>query len=275
MQYYKLITNFWCSLIVGALIVLPKSAFSITDPGSMSEGVLVSQNLGAQVDLNLPFVDAERGLTTLQELVVADKPTIIVPVYYNCPRMCGLILSGIIDFLNATDLKLGTDFSLLTISFNPDETQKDAIEKKGEYLARLKDPEAGKMGWHFTVGSAETIKILMDQLGFRYLKDGADYAHTGMLSILTPTAKVSQYFFGIEFPAWDVRLALIEASGGAIGSIVDQVLLFCFRFDHIQGQYTWAVFSLLRVLGTVTIILVGGLLYVLWRRDLMKSRQRM
>ena len=116
------------------------------------------------------------------------------------------------------------------------------------------DPATRTSAIQYLVGGQEQVRALMGDLGFKYMRDGEDFAHSAALMILTPTGEISQYFTGIMFSPWDAKLALVEASKGGIGTAIDHLLLYCFRFDPLQGRYTWAVVGLLRVGGALTLI---------------------
>ncbi len=250
-----------------ATLCLVLGSFSVAEAVEHPEEVLDSQvgiftQLGAKVDLSRSFTDTAGQTKSLRDFVAPGKPIIIAPVYYRCPRLCGLLLDGTYALLNSLPLTLSKDYSLLVIGFNPAEDSTDALKVMDKFNSRLKaQATSDRSGVKFLVGSPENVSALMGEIGFRYMKDGADFAHSAALMILTPSGEISQYFTGIEFPAWDVRLSLIEASKGAIGSAMDHLLLYCFRFDPLQGRYTWAVVGLLRVGGALTIV---GLLSVLW-----------
>lgn len=240
---------------------------ALEKPGEELAEVGLQQNLGGQVDMSLPFLDEKGVKTTLGELA-KDRPVIIMPVYYHCPRLCGLVSEGVTELVNNIPLALGKDFRVVAISIDPEETPMAALEAKKNLLKNLTNPEPAADNWHFLVGSGESIERVMTQVGFKYRKDGDEYAHTAAIMILTPRGEISQYFTGITFSTADVRLALVEASQGRIGSAFDQLLLFCFRFDHTQGKYTWAVVNVVRAVGLITLLALVSLVYVLYRRGL-------
>ncbi|MCB0338072.1 MAG: hypothetical protein KDD53_00640, partial [Bdellovibrionales bacterium] len=192
-------------------------------------------------------------------------PVIIVPAYYTCPRLCGLVLNGVLTFLNNTELKLQDDFIVIAVSFDPADTVESA-KSHAQALRSAISEKQNSAGWQFFVGTHDSSESLMRQIGYQYFAEGKDFSHSAAIAILTPEGVISQYFFGIEFPERDVRLALVEASRGGIGSILDHIMLYCFRFDPTKGKYTWAVFALLKVLGIVVLLSLSSLLFFLWRR---------
>lgn len=247
------------SAMLGLVVVLclkAGTAWSIEKPEEVLESrVGIFTQLGTKVDLSLSFTDSSGTTKSLKDFVLPGKPIIVAPVYYKCPRLCGLLLDGVYALLNELPLVLSKDYSLLIVGFDPSETPQDATKVMDKFNARLRtEATQDRSAVKYLTGSAESVGALMGELGFRYMRDGQDFAHSAALMILTPNGEISQYFTGIEFPAWDVRLALTEASKGAVGSAMDHLLLYCFRFDPLQGRYTWAVVGLLRVGGVLTLI---------------------
>ena len=248
------------------------AAVALEKPGEELNEVGLATELGAAIDTDLVFTDSSGKQVALADLVLKDRPTILVPAYYDCPMLCGLLLNGLTKLINSIDgLVLGDDYQIITVSFDHEETHQLAAERKTEWTGKFKGEGNAKGGWNFLVGSEENVKALMDQIGFYYKEDKEEFAHTAVIMLLTPEAKISQYFTGIRFPKWDVRLALIEASDGSIGSAIDHVLLYCFRFDPTKGKYTWVATGVMRAGGVLTLILLGGLLLFLWRKDKLKS----
>jgi len=246
-----------------AFFIIP--VFALEKPKEKLEGVGLATERGDSVDLSLTFTDSDGTTKTLGELVAGTKPIILIPAYYSCPRLCGLLLKGVSELLNKIDLTLGEDFRVVTVSFNTREGAADAHRAQETWRSRFKG-KGDPLAWHFLVGDSKNVDPLMEQIGFRYLPDGKEFAHTAVIMLLTPSGEISQYFTGISFPTWDVRLALVEASKGEIGTAFDQVLLYCFRFDPTKGKYTWFAFNVVRAGGAITLILLAGLIFVLWRR---------
>ena len=149
----------------------------------------------------------------------------------------------------------------------PKDTFESAEEKRRQYVTGLKLKDKAKSGWHFLVGEPENVNKLMNQIGFHYIEDKGEFAHSAAIMLLTHDGEISQYFTGIDFRPFDVKLALVEASKGKVGSIIDHVLLFCFRFDPTKGRYTWAAFNIMRLGGILTFLCLGALIFRLWRRE--------
>jgi protein SCO1/2 len=250
------------------LFVVSHSAYGIEDPGkAINNDVGVFTVLGTKVDLTRRFTDHTGKVGALADFVSPDVPVLVVPVYYRCPRLCGLVLDGVIALLNELPLLLGKELTVLAISINPTEKSEEGAEVREKFLARLTTKQgADSNALRFLVGSEESVRGVMGELGFKFLPDGDDFAHSAAVMILTPQGEISQYFTGISFSAWDVRLALVEASNGRIGNAIDHFLLYCFRFDSLKGKYTWAVTSVLRIGGVVTLLCLGAVVWFAARR---------
>jgi protein SCO1/2 len=123
-------------------------------------------------------------------------------------------------------------------------------------------------GWHFLTGSQESIDALTKAVGFQYqyVKTTDQFAHTTGLMILTPEGKLAQYYYGVEFPPRDVRLGLIQASQNKIGTLADEVLLYCYHYDPKSGKYSAIISRIIQLAGGLTVLLIGAVLLVLLRR---------
>jgi protein SCO1/2 len=249
-----------------SLLISFNISLAIEKPDEELKDVGLNTKLGTQVDLNLVFTTSDGQEKPLKEIIAGNKPILLTPVYYDCPRLCGLLLTGATTLFNQLNLKMGDDYEVLTVSFNPDETSELAKKRESEYKMKLNRPDSNPAGWHFLTGKKENISVLMQQIGFKYAKDGNEYAHTAAIIVLTAKGEISQYFTGIEFSPWDSKLSIIEASQGKMGSVIDHILLFCFRYDHLQGKYTWAVFNLVRVVGASSIVVLLAVVFWASRR---------
>jgi len=225
------------------------------------------QRLGEQVPLDLPFRD-EAGRTVTLRQYLGDKPVLLVPAYYECPMLCTLVLNGVVSALRALPFDIGREFRVVTVSFDPTETSELAAAKKERYLTEYRRPGA-EAGWHFLVGDESSIRPVMASIGFRYAWDEAakQFAHASGIVVLTPGGRVSHYFYGVEFPPRDLRLAFVEASNERIGSLVDQLLLFCFHYDPATGRYSQVALNAVRLGGVLTMLALGTFVFVMLRRD--------
>jgi protein SCO1 len=226
------------------------------------EGVGVDQNIGGVVPMDLVFDDENGAPVTLRQ-ASSGKAFILAPVYYRCPQLCTMVLNGLLTSLKGA----GSRYQIVTFSFDPCEDAALASAKKSAYLKRYDQPGAEET-WRFFTGSRDAIDALCGAVGFRTSYDVRTglYAHPSALIIVAPDGRISRYFFGIEYPSRDLRLAIAEASAGKTGSIVDPVLLFCYQYDPATGRYGIAVLRLLRGGGVVTAFLVAIVIGRLARR---------
>lgn len=233
----------------------------------MLDGVGIDQRLGAQVPLDLEFRD-ETGKTIRLADLMRGRPVVLSLVYYRCPMLCGEVLNGLLKSSQAVPFVIGNEYDMFTVSFDPQETSALAAEKKSVFVKRYRRPGA-EQGWHFLVGDAPSIESLATSVGFRYRYDDSSnqFAHGAGIVVLTPEGKVSRYFYGIEYPPNDLRLALVESAAGKIGSPVDQFLLLCFHYDPATGRYGLAIARLLTWSGGATLLALGTFLVVMFRRE--------
>ena len=225
------------------------------------------QRLGEQVPLDLVFGDEAGKAVALRDLV-GKRPVILSLVYFDCPMLCGMTTDGLVRSLRALRFDVGKDFEVLSVSFDPRESPEIASAKKGPVMRQYGRAGAAA-GWHFLTGSKESIDALTKAVGFRYVWDAEQkqFAHATGILVLTPQGRIARYFFGIEYPAKDLRLGLIEASEERIGNVVDQLLLLCYHYYPKVGRYTAAVRNLLRGGAVLTIAAVAALVLTLLRRE--------
>jgi protein SCO1/2 len=225
------------------------------------------QRLGAQISLDLSFRD-ETGRSVELSQYFTDKPVILMFAYYNCPNLCPLALEGLARSLKPLSFEAGKEFNVLTVSIDPNEGPDLAAANKEKYLRNYGRPGAER-GWRFLTGEQLSIERLTETVGFRYRYDAKQkqYAHSSGIAVLTPHGKVSRYLYGIEYALRDLRLALVEASSGKVGSPVDQLLLFCYQYDPATGKYILVIMNVLRLAGLGTVLGLGGVIVVLLRRE--------
>ena len=237
------------------------------------ENVGIEQHLDAQVPADLVFLD-DAGKTVKLGDYFGRKPLILNLVYYNCTMLCGEALAGLSSAMRLVKFDVGNEFDVVTVSFDPRETFEMAAAKKKDYVARYGRANA-TAGWHFLTGQPASINALTKVVGFQYQYDpkSNQYAHATAIMVLTPQGRISRYFYGVDFPPKDLRMGLVEASQGKIGNAVDAVLLYCYHYNPETGKYGAMVANILRLAAAVTIILLGGLLFILWRLDLSVSRK--
>jgi len=234
----------------------------------------IDQKLGNQVPLDLVFRD-ELGTPVQLRQYFKDRPVILSLVYYDCPMLCTQELNGLDRGLNVLTLNIGRDFDIVTVSFNPHETPALAAAKKAEYLKIYGRPGAAD-GWHFLTGEQKQIDALTESVGFRYVYDTPSklYAHASGLMILTADGKVSKYFYGIEYAPHDLKLGLIDASQGKIGSPIDKVLLYCYEYNPATGKYSLTIMKIIRTAGIATVLGLLLLMLAMSRKN-KKTRRGM
>jgi protein SCO1/2 len=237
-------------------------------------GVDFEQKLNAQVPLDLTFRDEADRVVSLKDYF-DGKPVILVLAYFRCPMLCDQVLNGLTKTMLDLPFDAGKEYRVLTVSFDPSETPEMARAKKQTYLERYGRPGAAD-GWHFLTGDKAAIQRLTDAVGFRYLYDEKhqQFAHAAGIVVLTPKGKVSRYFRDVRYSPRDLRLGLVEAADNRIGSLADQVLLFCFYYDPEEGRYGPAVMNFVRLGGVLTVLAIGLFAFSLWRREWRRARQK-
>jgi protein SCO1/2 len=224
------------------------------------------QHIGQPISPGLTFQESDKRTVTMGDLF-NSKPTLLVLGYYQCPMLCTLINDGMIEALQELRFNVGRDFNVINVSIDPRETPELAASKKKEYLTRYGRPGAAK-GWHFLTGKEQSIAQLADEAGFRYKYDAEahQYAHPSGFLVLTPDGKISRYFFGVNFEPAKLRSAIIAASNGKEGSVIQELVLLCCRYNPITGKYGALILNVLRGAGIGTVLLLGGWIVVLSRR---------
>jgi protein SCO1/2 len=241
---------------------------------SILDQVGLDQRLNNQVPLDLAFLD-EHGQAVQLKQYFGSKPVILALVYFQCPMLCSQVQAGLAGALNGiVRFNVGRDFNVVTVSFDPRDTPESAAENKKTSLSRYRRAGADQ-GWHFLTGRKDQIDALAQAVGFRYVWDPEikQFAHASGIMLLTPDGRVAQYYYGIEYPPRDIQLGLIEASRGKIGNVVDQMLLYCYHYDPTQGRYGAAIFNILRISAAATILLLGGFMVIMFRRDMLAARK--
>lgn len=261
----------WGILLLGGLVCLGSGEANAQRSGKTRkqlEGVGIERQLGNSVPRDLEFRNAEGKRVTLGRYLDGETPVILNLVYHNCPMLCGLMLDGFTSSLQSLEWSPGQEFRVLTVSFNHREGPALARKKKNAYVQRLDRPGAAE-GWHFLTGDEESIQQLTDAAGFnfRWVPEKEEFAHPTTQVFLSGDGTVTRYIYGIEVPGGDVRKALVEASNGTVGNPLDQAAMYCFQFDPEKNTYTADAFNLMKVGSVFTVLLLGGVLFVFWRRE--------
>ncbi|BBO34892.1 SCO family protein [Lacipirellula parvula] len=225
------------------------------------------QRLDNQVDVDATFTNSDGEKVTIAECM-DGKPTVFVLAYYRCPRLCNMVLNSVAKTLQAIDFEAGKDFNIVVVSFDATDTVEIAADKKKSVVHAF-NRNGDPAGWNFLIGDQETVKAAADSVGFQYVYDkkSNEYAHASGIVILTPEGRVSRYFYGIDYPTRDVRLGLVEASQGQIGSPVDELLLLCLHYDPSNGKYGLAILNLVRAGGLLTVAAMVGFIGMSIRHD--------
>lgn len=256
-------------LIIAATCASAQDLF-VQNPGGKPEvlkNVGLDQKLNAQVPLDLTFKD-EHGVTISLGQFLQGKPAILTMVYYKCPMLCTEVLNATLNSLKEVPLEIGKDFSVITVSIDPSEKPVLAEAKQIMYTGLYGRPGAVH-GWHFLTGDEEQIQKLAAAVGFRFVydKESSQFAHASGIMVMTPEGRLSRYFYGLAYNPRDVRLALVEAGEGKIGSTVDEILLFCFHYDPVTGKYAVTILNIVRGVGALSAVGIALGIFIFLRRE--------
>jgi protein SCO1/2 len=243
-----------------------RSTASIQRPGVLGQ-IGIDQKIGQQLPLDLTFRD-EDGRDVKLGQFFGPRPVVLALAYYECPMLCTQVLNGLVSAIGVLNFDAGREFDVVAVSFNPKEGPGLASQKKAAYVERYGRPQAAG-GWHFLTGSQESITRLTEAVGFKYEFDPkiGQFAHGAAIEVLTPKGTIAKYFYGIEFSPRDLRLGLVEAAEEHIGSVVDNVLLFCYHYDPSTGKYGADILALVRTGAVATVLAFAVFLTVSLRRD--------
>lgn len=226
----------------------------------------IDEHLGAQIPPDLPLVDHAGRPVKIGDYLDGKRPVILTLNYYRCPMLCGLQLNGMVAGLKDMSWVAGDKFQIVTVSFDPLEDHRLAQLKRQNYLKEYGEPAAAA-GWHFLTGPKKSIDTLLETTGFRieWNEERQEWMHVAALVMLTPDGRISRYLYGLDYAPQTLRLSLVEASEGKIGSTVDRILLYCYHYDG-EG-YTLAAFNIVRAVALLTLLIVGGLVGSFWVRE--------
>ncbi len=233
------------------------------------QGIGVTEHLGDKISADELYFNDENGQRgPLSRFFTPQKPVLLSLVYYECPNLCHFLLNGLLTALKNFSWTPGKEFELITLSIDPKEDSSLAAKKKQTYIKEYNRPQA-EPGWHFLTGQEDQIKKLASQLGFnyRYDKTVGQFAHSAVLFMLTPDGKISRYLYGVQFSQNDLKLSLLEASKGKVGTIIDRILLFCYRYDPQLRKYSLYLTRLVQLGSAFTVLLLGSYLSLFWWRQ--------
>lgn len=236
-------------------------------------GVDVRERLDEALPASVPFKDESGRDVRLGEYLDGQHPLIVTFNYSTCPMLCSLQLNGVTESLKQVESQIGRDYRVVTILLDPKETPETASRMQARYVGQYGRPGV-EQGWHFLTGSEESIRAVASAVGFAYGYNEArkEYVHPAAIVVATPHGRVARYLYGLEYPAKTVKLSLVEASEGKIGSTVDRLLLYCFHYDETEGRYAPVASNIMRLSGGLTVVLLGAFLTTLWLRDAKKRR---
>lgn len=262
-------------IFAAAVISLPTNAMAISftnqaEQDAFMKEIRVDEKPGATIPLDLRFTD-QSGKPVMLRDYFRGKPVILTLNYYECPMICPVTFANLAKTMeDMKGLKPGKDFTILTVSINPNETAKVAFEKSNETYAMLKGFPDPSGWWPFLLGGGKEIEALTGAVGFRYRRlDETNFAHPSALIILTPEGKVSRYLYGIKQEPNDLRLALLEASGGKIGSstALNKIILYCYHYDPVGKKYAIAATNIMKGVGAVVLVMLLTLIIVLVKQE--------
>ena len=228
--------------------------------------VTFRQRLGERLPLDAKFTD-ETGREVALGDYFGDKPVMLAFVYYQCPMLCPLVMNGISSALKVVPFTPGEEFEVVLISFDPRDTPAAANAKKQAHLRHWAVTETAD-GWHFLTGEEAEIRRVTSAAGFTYQWDEQtqQFAHVSGVLVATPDGRLSRYFYGVEYAPKDLRLALVDSTEGKLGSVVDELLLYCFHYDPATGKYGAVFMNIMRLGGVLTVgLIVGFVVLMRWR----------
>lgn len=262
------------SILATFLVCLTAAMVSIAGEGSLQapreiEGTEIIDKRGNKIAFDVEVTNQNGEVQTLSSYFGNDqtRPVILTLGYYKCPMLCNLVLNGFIDSLKTMSLTMGKDFRVISVSINPNETYDLGHSKRANYLKAINLGDDAD--WNFFVGKESEVKRLADSVGFQYKfhKQSGEYIHSAGIFVLSPQGILSRTLYGIDYKTPDVKMALIDASHGKIGSLLDKVILSCFHYDPDSHKYGVYVFGLMRVGGLFTILVISFMLFLYWRYE--------
>ena len=266
---------------IAALLLATCTLHAQTIPGNVGPTAATMpaalQNVGfepplnGQMPLDLAFRD-EAGRNVQLREYFGQKPVVLAFVYYGCPMLCDQVEQGVVGVLRMLSFNPGRDYEVVFVSFDSRETPQMAAEKKKKALARFRRPETDS-GWHFLTSSQESIDAATKAANFRFSFDAKSslFAHASGVMVLTSDGRISRYFYGVEYPGRDMRLGLVDASAGRIGTPIDHVLLYCYHYDPSSARYSASILKIIRLGGVLTILCIIAGILIFRRREIVAA----
>jgi protein SCO1/2 len=262
-----------CAAALLVALALTASAETSSTPPQLPGKVGITQKLDAQLPLDLQMRDENGSVHRLGDYFKSGHPVLLNFVYYRCPMLCSVVLDDLANSLTELKFDAGKEYDVITVSIDPRDMPKDAAIKKETIVKRYGRPSAWQ-GWHFLTTHESAIKRLTGAVGFDYAYDikTDQFAHGTTLIVVTPDGHVSRYLNGFEYKPRDIRLGLVEASQGKIGTISDSLLLLCFHYDPATGRYSRTAMGIMRAGGALTVFSLAGFILIMLRNERLSSR---
>ncbi len=232
----------------------------------------VDEHLDAQVPLDAVFKDESGKMVRFGDFVDGKRPVLLVLAYHSCTTLCPFVQNGALDSMKGIQWTIGREFDVITLSIDPRDSPAMAADKKKSMVASY-DRDGAAKGWHFLVGDDQNAHRVADAVGWKYHRDGqGEFAHPSAVMLLKPNGRVARYLYGIEFPATDLRIGLLEASEGRSITTVERVLLYCYHYDPNGRKYSLLATHVMQVGGGLTVALLGVFIGALWLKERRKKR---
>lgn len=270
----KLFTGIFSIIILLSSIAISKAQIANQNPAELQD-IDVEEHLGEYIPLDLHFKDDQGQNVLLKKYFDQHIPVILVLAYYECPMLCTLVLNGLTQSVYKLKMQLGEDYRIVTVSIDPNETTELATAKKQSHLKMLEQPN--NIGsWVFLTGNESNIKKLAESVGFKYyyVEERDEFAHPAVIMLLTDSGKISRYLYGIEYKATDLKLGLLEAADGKVGSTLDKLILYCYHYDPNAKGYVVFATNIMKLGGVIMLALLSGFLGLLWLKDSRKKSEK-
>jgi protein SCO1/2 len=223
--------------------------------GKQEPEIGIYEHLDEYLPDDVMLLDKDSNLVNLKSLI--NKPTVFSFVYFNCPGLCSPLLDGVAEVIDRTDLVLGKDYQVITISFNPNDRPALGVAKKANYVKQIKKPIDASQ-WFWFTGDSLNIEKITNAFGFKFKKQDKEYIHAAAIMVVSPKGKITRYLHGTYFLPFDLKMAVIEAQEEQSSPTINKVLQFCFSYDAKGKKY---VFNITKISGSV--ILAGALMLLL------------
>jgi protein SCO1 len=236
------------------------------------EGVDIVDRLDSQVPLDATFRDEHGKVVRFRDVLPKDRPALLQIGYMKCPMLCSLVMNALVRGIGEMDWTVGEQYDVISLSVNPEEGPELADGKKAGYVAEYGRPKSAA-GWHFITGEEKDIRAVADAVGFKYRKQpNGEYSHAAGVFVLTPDGRLSRVLYGVKYDAANLRMALLEASQGKVGTTLDRIILWCHIYDAQAGGYVLMAVRVMQIGGALTLAVLGGGLGWFWWREAQQRR---